>query len=609
MAIATNGFPQGNQNFEIYLDYSYSQDHYANTTTVYVTLGLKLAKAAGSQTYSSRGSCVIGGWENRTVHTGYDLRGHSVGDYVALGSTDFSYSHKADGTIDGITINAYVDCSNTGQGVGTISVTIYPDRIPRASSVDTHNFTVYLNSATMTYHITSASSSFAHQVTVYLPGGGYVRSNWGDSCYGTQMFSYAFTEWERNQILTSMPNSTTYRATTRIETRDAGGTSLGTSDSWLNITIDPASNAPSFSAFTHYDSRPETVQLTGNNQILIKGQSRLVASIPAASKAAPAIGTSMSKYVLSCGDASAEALFSSTAAVTIALDGPASGEIKVAAVDTRGNQTIVSRLATLVPYEPPQIAKAAAQRSGGIGAKTKLSLSGTFWDANFRGETTDVYANTMTGQYRYRQTNSSTWSEPQPFAVAGRSSRLSFDDFINGNLVPASEGFTPSQSFELEISVADRLSSTSITASLASGVPVLDLYRVGTSVGLAVGSTYDPKTGGGLQIAGMPLVSSGKTSKGYWVKFYDGTMIQYGVQSIRTFDNSGYVFNLPLSFVDTNWSLVPNISDFLGSVGRVVNVDYTDSLGSCNIWLSENGSSMASESLKISFIALGRWKE
>ena len=609
MAIVTNGFPQGNQNFEIYIDVRYSQIPESNATRVYVDLGLYLTKSYGSQTYSSRGACIITGWQSETVHTGYDLRGHSVGDYVLLGSTYFTYTHNADGTIGGITISASVDCSSTGQGVGRVSTTIYPPKIPRASTVNTHDFTVYLSSATMTYHITSASSSFTHQVTVYLPNGNYVRSDWGDSCNGTKLFSYTFTESERNQILNSMPNLNTYRATTRIETRDGDGTSMGTSDSWLTITIDPVSTAPSFSDFLFYDTNPEVIELTGNNQHIVRGQSRLVAAISNANKAAPTTGTSITNYILSCGEASAEAAFSSAENVTIALPNATSGTINVAAVDARGNQTVVTKVALLIQYTPPVLTKASAQREGGIGSKTKLNLSGDFWNDNFRGETTGTYMNTVTGKYRYRQTNSSTWSDEESFEIEAKSGKLRYDDYINGNLIPASEGFSPSQSFEIEITVTDRLSSTTITTSIASGVPVLDLYRLDDVVGIAIGSTYNPEVGGGVQVAGAPLSQCKKDTGGYYLKFYNGTMIQFGRRSITTYDNGGYYFTLPQNFASDDWTLIVALSATAPGSDLTVNVQYVNAYGGCNLWFSKGAGTYENKSVEISFIAIGRWTE
>ena len=64
-------------------------------------------------------------------------------------------------------------------------------------------------------------------------------------------------------------------------------------------------------------------------------------------------------------------------------------------------------------------------------------------------------------------------------------------------------------SFRIKLTLTDKLTSTTLTIALNSGIVLMDLYRQGDVYGVGVGAMYDPAVGGRLQVDGEPIIESG----------------------------------------------------------------------------------------------------
>lgn len=113
------------------------------------------------------------------------------------------------------------------------------------------------------------------------------------------------------------------------------------------------------------------------------------------------------------------------------------------------------------------------------------------------------------------------------------------------------------------------------------------------------------------------VVESGSNDNGSWIKYSDGTLVQYGNVTksinIKTISNStgwyyddGYAIVFPIKFVDTNYFV--EVKSALGSL-ITLNVysitNYQNSL--CEFNLSSNVE-YSNSSYKFRWFAIGKWK-
>lgn len=116
------------------------------------------------------------------------------------------------------------------------------------------------------------------------------------------------------------------------------------------------------------------------------------------------------------------------------------------------------------------------------------------------------------------------------------------------------------------------------------------------------------------------IVESGSNSNGSWIKYSNGTLIQYGIVSQANantanssisaggYRSSGYNFSFPIEFYETPKSLIASPSGDLTVSG--VLPDFEVGLTKTQfqlIWWSVD-SNATSRTLKASWQAIGKWK-
>ena len=250
-------------------------------------------------------------------------------------------------------------------------------------------------------------------------------------------------------------------------------------------TISAVNVNPTFdeSRWTYQDTNATTVALTGSNQILVNGFSKLRVSV---NTAASGNGyATITQYAVSgCTSGS------STTIGNIDCATPTNGgTITVTAKDTRSNSTPTTKTATFKNYAIPTMASISATRSnGGVGTQTTLTFNGTWWNANFGASN-----NTIAASYRYK--SGSTWSEPRAISLTTSGNNYSFNSTIYGDL--AADGFTLGTTFTIEVTITDALNGgKQWTTTLSSGTPAIAI----SGNNIAVGSQYDTNKGGKIQI-------------------------------------------------------------------------------------------------------------
>lgn len=404
--------------------------------------------------------CRINGTLYSQAVTPYD---EITSDGIVLFQRTVTIPHEADGSKT-VEISAWIThdvLSSSEQGFSVGLATI-----PRASTPSLSAASVAIGSA-VTIYTNRLAAAFTHTVQYTWKGStGTIATGVGESVAWTVPTSF----------LSAIPNDTGGKVTITLLTYN-GSTLVGSKTAELAVTL-PANSAPTFGDFTAADVNSATIAVTGNSALLVQGYSRLRITIPAGSRATSPSGANMVKYIASCGIRSAEAAWSSSAAVTLDLGEVNSGSISVAAVDSRGQQTVVLQLLTLIPYTPPVVRAVSATRKNGVGEETTLS---------FRAE---VYTEPVGQTENSVQSVAYTWQEGEtvhPGATAIPAA-TSWAGPIAGD---TDGGFSPSKSFTLRLVVTDAITSTECALPLHSGVPVLDAYRRGQDMGLGVGKRWE----------------------------------------------------------------------------------------------------------------------
>ncbi|WP_105204536.1 DUF859 family phage minor structural protein [Neobittarella massiliensis] len=321
-----------------------------------------------------------------------------------------------------------------------------------------------------TVTLTRTRSAVTHTVELYV-GSAKIRTG---TNVGTS-YAYTPTAAEIAAEYAATPNSNT--ATAKIVCRCYHYDHLcGTVQATGNATVDAAAAAPVFTGFVFADINAATTALTGNDQQLISGYSTLRATVPVDSKATSTTGATIKQYILYCGGASISGTYSVSADVSMQLAGVTSGSIRVAAVDSRGNQTVIERLTVLVPYTPPRITKVTLRRDSGVDAKTQLELQGVWWTGSF-----GAVDNAVNASYQYRGTADKDLSASITIPITTEGAEFKYIGYVDGDL--GTGGFTFDRSFYLLFTTADLLASATAEGTIDRGVPTMHMTQTGIGIG------------------------------------------------------------------------------------------------------------------------------
>lgn len=434
-------------------------------------------------------------------------------------------AHKADGTLNGYAkavwekthTSSYVPPSGN---VSTNSKNL--TKIPRKSSptLSAASLSLPATSGTLTVTTNRASSSFTHTITLKVGSTTITTStNVGASV------SYNLTSIQ-NAILATIPNATSTTLTVICETF-SGGTSLGTNSTTCAITVN--SNAkPNFSNFTYADTNSTTVALTGNNQTLISGKSTLTAYISAAQAATAKYSATMKTYSFTINSQSATQAYTTSAitktigAVTLpstTTDNTAK-DLVVAAIDSRGLSTSVSKTITVIPYKAPVI-NASATRLNGFEAETTIAVSGKVSPILVGGTGKNSVNATNGLQYRYKAQNTTTWGAWSNIAstynsTTGVVSTSSFKINLDNQ-----------NAFDMEFRLTDALGTSTASITISQGQPAMYIGVDDRRVSIGGMPTIAKNTAnlGQLEVRGETITQGGRTTKpitttsnGSWIK-------------------------------------------------------------------------------------------
>ena len=260
---------------------------------------------------------------------------------------------------------------------------------------------------------------------------------------------------------------------------------------------------PIFNDFTYADTNATTVALTGDNQKIVKGYSNVTATVSVANKAElndtyPA--DNMVKYNLIVGNDPRQSVpYSNSEEVSVTVPNATSGSITLNAEDSRKVIKEVPKTAQLIEYANIQKGNINITRNGNVGEAVTLTFNGTYWNNSFGSVTNTITSADV--RYRYKKTTESwsgdTWNGTTTIAPVLSENTFSFSGGIIGDV--AGTGFDTQYSYNIEVEVKDKLSSTTFSFVLGTGVPTMAI----DDNGIAIKQPYDTTTGGALQVNGL----------------------------------------------------------------------------------------------------------
>jgi len=526
MASASGNW-SGDSRFSLIMNVSESYvsggaENYSN-----VDWNLQLKSTSSYRTYTNYAKnplvAYVDGQQVFNQNIAYDLQNNTV--TVASGTV--RVYHNSDGTKTIGFSASFTDNSN-GKGSASCSSSMGLTTIGRYAVTNSVSGSNIESNFSVNY--TKYSNSFSYKLRISIPN--VVMLERID--YNTSGASFSLSQTTIDNLLNRYNTTNNVPLGFAVETY-SGGTKLSDGNE-IKITGKIVNANPVFTDFEYEDINATTLALTGDSSINVNGYSTIKATISTTNKATAIKSATMSKYRFIIGDTSSDVSYSDDSTVEITIPNAKNGTYNMYAIDSRQNSTLVTKLASNeINYTPISLnasSLSATRDSSGVGTNCTLHFEGTFWNNSFGQETNSI----TSVSYRFKKTSSSTWETgPTTITLTITDDTFSFTGTIGTN----NQGYSwdLGDSYNIEITISDELSTITKEVILMSAVPTLALSKNG----VGIMGKYDDNVGGLLQVGGEKVnltdvysTSEIKTNK-VWI---DGSPIYRKVVSVDFPTNS-----------------------------------------------------------------------
>lgn len=426
--------------------------------------------------------------------TGESYNGYSKPGTCTINGTPYDFSHnipyQATTTIFEKTLDVAHDSNGkktvyasfsfqTGISAGTItgSTSKKLTTIPRTSevSLSKKNFNI---GETITIYTNRKSASFTHTAVIKF-NGQTVRTQTGiDASYSCNT----------NELFAKIPNQNQANGTVELTTY-SGVTRIGTST--VNFTGYVVNSDPVFNNFDCEDTNPITKALTGSNQKYIRKYSNLKVTITSANKMTTKNSATPKYYNIVVGNKT-EKLDYSTSEISKTINNMDDNTVTVFAVDSRGNQKDKTKSLDIVEYSETVLQSVKIERKEGVGETVLISLSGKYANINFGAKTNSVKSVQLRRKVK-NDSNYGDWIDIKSLITINAENGT----FSCNSKELTSQTFILGTEYDIEIKIADELSSDTEPVSLNSGKVLLSALK---NKGISIGGIYNEKLGGPLQL-------------------------------------------------------------------------------------------------------------
>lgn len=442
-----------------------SQNLKANTSTIAWTLK---GAGTGQTTRYKAGNFKIT-LDNTVVYSTSEDARIWLSDGTVVSSGSYSFTHNAKGqktfsvAIQGAIYYYAVNCT----GYGSFSL----PTISRVSLINTVTGNDTDGNLRVSY--TKYVSSYTDNLLIYLGStliqtvSGYVNNK-----------DITLTNGALHKIYAATGTSKTTTLTFKLQTYD-GSTLLGTSDG-VNATLNISNSAPTIGAISYYDSNSTTIEITGDNKYIIRNNSTLTVKVDSLTaingsalktltvsgggidKAITLTGSSVESQTIDLGKINQSADFTLTATLT----------------DSRGFTTTKSVSVSVYDWLLPT-ALISTQRVDNYYSETNVNITPNF--SSLGGK------NSITITARYKKTTDSSYV-PDVTMQPGDNT-LDLDN---------------NYAWNLQISIKDKLGTTTYNSTVGRGLPIWFVDRVLNSIGV----NCFPKDSESLEVSGVNILKA-----------------------------------------------------------------------------------------------------
>ena len=264
--------------------------------------------------------------------------------------------------------------------------------------------------------------------------------------------SYAGFNNVTDRLYASIPNNTDSRY--NIDVHYSGNKAVKEGGTYSI----KGTETPTFTNFTYKDNNTDTVNITGNDQVLVKGFSNLGLTISSGNKMTARNSATPKNYVASIDNLSKTIPYSNDDITSDIGVVKSSGNIRlnVRAYDSRNLSTIAYKDITVYDYEKPVI-NIDVSRLNNFEDETTLKVSGTYTRLTIGGND----KNTLTDlEYRYKEVGGdwTGWTKLNTTISGGK--------FTCSDVILSLDN---TKAFEFQVQATDKLSNNSLTVPLDVG--------------------------------------------------------------------------------------------------------------------------------------------
>lgn len=372
---------------------------------------------------------------------------------TTLGTTEAWVSHNNDGTMS-ISASAYLNFPNWGWS-NTASGTADLPTIPRASKISATSANI---EETSQITVTRYSDSFRHVIAFSFGSlSGYILEDGSVSQTLTKLNATSIGFQIPADWYNEIPNAAEGICTLTITTYN-GNDIIGQSSCTFYARVG-GNVAVSGSVI---DTNATTLALTGNSNILIKGYSNARVTW----SASPTTGASLSNVKINGTNVS-------TSPYNFVLNDT---QISIIATDSRGKTNSSNPYHpafTLKDYFRPSLAT-VLERENPTSGNAKLSFQGTWFNQSF-----GAVANTLSIVWKYRESGAANWINGGTL-VQNTDYKVSGNNFWSGSgssksdITIGSDIFNYEKSWDIQITITDRLASYTVIGTITKGVPIVN---------------------------------------------------------------------------------------------------------------------------------------
>lgn len=304
----------------------------------------------------------------------------------------------------------------------------------------------------ITFPVRTYNDSFSTNIEVYFSPMIKLQEVLVQSSGGVYNYSYTPSQAQLEMMYQRIPN--TLSATGYIIlTTYVNGSSIGSKNYGITFNINQNTSTPVITSFNYIDTVQSAIEKTGNSKWVLQSVSKLqIKDIVANARN----GASITNYRVSIGNNTVNST-STTILVNNVVE--ANTGIYLTVIDSRGLQTTsYIDFTRFISYTKLYFTDIGLTRVNDVEEQTTLSMKGWF----DRLTIDNVDKNTaLTFKYRYRASDSSTWSEYTTKAVTISGNQFSYSNVI-GN-------FDSGTSYVFELVISDYFNTVSNESLLMKG--------------------------------------------------------------------------------------------------------------------------------------------